>query len=254
MNKDTLRQILVVSAVLLTIAVNALANVLPLNGLSTGEISDRFQVYFTPAGYVFSIWGLIYLGLIGYAVFQALPGQRANPALRRIALPFVIASAANIAWLFFWHYEIFLLTLPAMLVLLACLIVIFLRLEIGKAPTTPAERWLVQAPFSLYLGWITVATIANVTSVLDYLQWGGWGVSDATWLVIVLAVAVAIAAGMAWSRRDVVYLLVLVWAFAGIGVKHAGTGLVATAAWTATALVALMAVASLFIRRVPARA
>jgi hypothetical protein len=249
MNRDTLRQILVLLAVLVTIAVNALANVLPLNGLNTGEISDRFQVYFTPAGYVFSIWGLIYLGLIAYAVFQALPGQRANPGLRRIGLPFLVASAANFAWLFFWHYELFTLTLPAMLILLACLIAIYLRLDIGRGPVAPAERWLVHAPFSLYLGWITVATIANVTSLLDYLQWGGWGITEAIWLVIVLAVAIAIAAWMAWSRRDVVYLLVLVWAFAGIGVKHSGAAVVASAAWSATVLAAGLALASLFIRR-----
>ena len=254
MNKDTVRQIMVVVAVLATIAINALANVLPLNGLNTGEISDRFQVYFTPAGYVFSIWGLIYLGLIAFAVFQALPGQQANPALRRIGPLFVLASAANISWLFFWHYEVFILTLPAMLILLVSLIAIYLRLDIGKASISPAERWLVHAPFSLYLGWITVATIANATSLLDYVQWGGWGIAEAAWLVIVLAVAVLIAAAVAWTRRDVIYLLVLVWAFAGIAVKHSAVATVAPAAWAATALVAALALGSLLRPRHPSPA
>ena len=249
MSKDTLRQILVAVAVLATIAINVLANALPLNGLNTGEISDRFEVYFTPAGYVFSIWGLIYLGLIGFAIYQALPSQQRNPALRRIGPLFVASSAANIAWLFFWHYEVFTLTLPAMLILLACLIAIYLRLGVGRASIGAAERWLVHVPFSVYLGWITVATIANVTSLLDYLQWGGWGIAETTWTVAVLAVAVAIAAAVTWTRQDAAYLLVLVWAFAGIAVKHPATPIVATAAWTAAVLVAALALGSLIAPR-----
>ena len=229
--------------------VNILANALPFNGQNTGEISDRFEVYFTPAGYVFSIWGLIYLGLIGFAIYQALPSQQGNAALRRIGPLFVASSAANIAWLFFWHYEVFTLTLPAMLILLACLIAIYLRLGVGRASIGAAERWLVHVPFSVYLGWITVATIANVTSLLDYLQWGGWGIAETTWTVAVLAVAVAIAATVALTRRDAAYLLVLVWAFAGIAVKHPATPIVATPAWTSAALVAALALGSLIAPR-----
>lgn len=95
--KDTLRQIANVFALLATIVVNGLANALPLNGLSTGEISDRFEVYFVPAGYVFSIWGLIYLALVAFAIYQALPAQRENPRLRRVGYLFVLSCAANVA-------------------------------------------------------------------------------------------------------------------------------------------------------------
>ncbi len=249
MNRNLLRQLLVVAAVIATLAVNGLANALPINGQTTGEVSDRFSVYFVPAGYVFSIWGLIYLGLIAYAIYQALPAQRNNARLRSIDWPFVVSSLANIAWIFLWHYEQFVLTIVAMLVLLVSLILIYLRLDIGRSAVPAAERWLVHLVFSIYLGWITVATIANITSVLEYAGWNGFGLSDEAWLVIMLAMALVVAALMTWMRRDTAYLLVLVWAFTGIGVKFPGVAVVAPAAWTAMAIVVLLAAASLVWRR-----
>ncbi|MBC8263535.1 MAG: tryptophan-rich sensory protein [Anaerolineales bacterium] len=251
MKKDTLRQSVNLLVVLATIVINGLANVLPLNGQNTGEISDRFQVYFVPAGYVFSIWGLIYLGLVAFAVYQALPAQRDNPRLRGIGYLFAVSCAANIAWLFLWHYEVFPLTLVAMLSLLLLLIAIYLRLDIGRAQVSRVEKWLVHVPFSIYLGWITVATIANVTSLLDYLNWSGWGISPEGWTVIMLVAGVGIASAVSLTRGDVAYMLVILWAFAGIAVKHAGTPVVATAAWVTTALAVLMLVVGLLFRKRP---
>jgi benzodiazapine receptor len=250
MKKDTLRQVVNVLAVVATIAINGLANALPLNGRTTGEISDRFQVYFVPAGYVFSIWGLIYLALVAFAVYQALPAQRDNPRLRRIGTLFALSCLANVAWLFLWHYEVFSLTLVAMVALLLSLIAIYLRLEIGRAHASAAERWLAHVPFSIYLGWVTVATIANVTSVLDYANWNGWGIRPEAWTVIMLVAGTGIAAAVGFTRRDVAYMLVIVWAFVGIAVKHAGTPVVATAAWVTAAVVAaaILAVSALSVR------
>src|SRR5512138_1928173 len=139
--KDITRQISVIVTVLGTLIVNGLANALPLNGQNTGQISDRFHVYFVPAGYVFSIWGLIYLGLIAYAIYQALPAQRQNPRLRATGWWISLGGLANSAWIFLWHYEQFPLTLIAMLVLLATLIVTYLRLRIGRTAVLPSERW-----------------------------------------------------------------------------------------------------------------
>jgi hypothetical protein len=248
MNNDKLRQAIIVVMVIATIVVNGLATTLPLNGQTTGEISDRFQVFFVPAGYVFSIWGLIYLGLVAYAILQATPAQAGNARLKSIGALFALSSLANIAWIFLWHYEQFPLTLIAMLTLLASLIVIYLRLEIGRAKVPPAERWLVQIPFSIYLGWITVATIANVTSLLDYLNWSGWGISPEVWAVIMLIAGLAIASAVSLTRGDVAYLLVLIWAFVGIAVKHQGTALVATTAWITSGLVLVMLVVGVFLR------
>ena len=250
MNRDIVRQVAVVVAVIATIVVNVLANALPINGLTTAEISDRFEVFFVPAGYVFAIWGLISIALLAFAAFQALPSQRANPRLRRVGYWFVLGSAANIAWIFLWHYEQFALTVAAMLLLLVSLIVVYLGLGVGRAAVTVGERWFVHLPFSIYLGWITVATIANVTALLAYLNWDGFGIAPEVWTALVLAVAVVIAALMALTRADVAYLLVLVWAFVGIAVKHGDTAAVAVSALVAAGLAVAFAVMSaLRVRR-----
>jgi len=240
MNKDTLRQALTLLAVIVVIAINILAVTLPLNGLNTGEISDRFDIYFVPAGYVFSIWSLIYLGLIAYAIFQALPAQKENPRLSSIGYLFILSCLANITWLFLWHYEVFLFTLLAMLALLLSLIAIYLRLDVGRVKVSPGEKWSVHIPFSIYLGWITVATIANATQLLYYLGWNGWGISPEVWTMIMLAAGVIISAVMSLTRVDISYSLVLVWAYVGIAIEHANTPIVATSAWVGAGLIVVV--------------
>jgi hypothetical protein len=228
--KDIVRQVVNVLATIAVIVVNALANSLPINGQTTGEISDRFDVYFVPAGYVFAIWGLIYLALIAFSIYQALPAQRANPRLRRVGYLYALSCVANIAWLFLWHYEQFWWTLVAMFALLLLLIAIYLRLRTGRARVPVGETWLVRVPFSIYLGWITVATVANVTSTLDWAGWDGWGIGEPEWAVIMLAVAAVIGVAMSLDRGDVAYVGVLSWAFIGIAVKQSDTQLVAVTA------------------------
>ena len=246
MNKDKLRQIVNVLALILTLSVNGLANALPLNGHTTGEISDMFKVYFVPAGYVFSIWGVIYLFLIGFAIYQALPGQRENPRLRRSGYLFALSCLANSAWIFLWHYLLFPWTLLIMAALLGLLIAIYLRLGIGKIRVAPAEAWLVHVPFSLYLGWISVAAISNTTVLLAYLGWNGWGIPVNVWAIIMLAAATVIASLVSLMRGDVAYALVIVWACAGIAIQQSGTPAVSIAAWFACGFAALMLVVGRF--------
>ena len=242
MNKDIIRQISIVIALIITIVVNILSNTLPFNGLSAPEIADSFDVYFVPAGYVFSIWGVIYLGLIAYTVFQLLPTQRENPRLRQTGWWFVLSCAANSIWLFLWHYGYFALSVVAMLILLISLIVIYLRLGIGQ-PIVPAdEGWLVHLPFSVYLGWITVATIANITAFFDYINWNGFGIAPEIWTIIMLVAAIAVAGLMLYSRQDIAYLLVLIWAFIGIGVEQSDTSQVVIAAYLAATIVAIFVI------------
>ncbi len=247
--KAILRQIAVIVTILATIGVNVLANALPINGLNTGQISDRFQVYFVPAGYVFSIWGLIYLGLIAFAIFQALPSQRENPRLQAAGWWISLGGLANIVWIFLWHYEQFPLTLIAMLVLLATLIVTYLRLGIGRTAAPAAETWAARLPFSIYLGWITVATVANVTSLLDFLKWDGFGIAPEIWMGIVLAAVLVIAVLMNFTRRDVAYTAVILWALAGISVKHGAVAAVAFPTWVTFGLVALTLAAAFIVRK-----
>lgn len=249
MKKFSAIRIINLIGVAVVIFVNGLANSLPLNNLTTGEISDRFEVYFVPAGYVFSIWGLIYVALIAFGIYQAAPSQRGNQRLDRIGYWFLLSCLANIAWLFSWHYERFALSLVMMLVLLVSLLVIYLRLDIGRSRVSTAETWFVNIPFSLYLGWITVATIANVTSLLYFYGWGGWGISSQVWAVIMIAAAGIISALMSLTRSDVVYSLVIVWALVGIAVKHSGVTLVANAAWITAAFVLVMIVIGILLSR-----
>jgi hypothetical protein len=249
MDKDKTRQLVVVFSVLAALTVNVLANALPFNGQDTGEISDRFQVYFTPAGYVFAIWGLIFIGWGLLAVYQALPAQRENPRLRKTGYLFALSGIFNAGWLFMWHYNLFPLTLVFMLTLLILLVMVYLGLGIGQDDDVPlAEKVMVRVPVSVYLGWITVATIANITTLLDYVLWGAWGISPEIWLALVLAAALLVALVMTITRKDAAYLLVLVWAFFGIWSKHSTVPLVATAALTAVGAVALMVIASLVMR------
>ena len=241
---DKVRQALVVLSVLAVIGVNALANVLPINGQTTGAVANQFDVYFFPAGYAFSIWSLIYLGLAAFAVYQALPDQRHNPRLRRVGYMVMLTGLANIAWIFFWHYELFPLSLLAMLILLGALIAIYQLLEVGQIRVSAAEKWLVQAPFSIYLAWVTVATIANVTILLAYLDWDGWGISPAVWTVIMIIIGLAIAAVVSLPRSDTAYLLVIAWAFTAIAVRQVDAPLVFTSAAIAALLALILAVAA----------
>jgi len=251
MNRRLIQQWANVVALVATIVVNGLANALPLNGQTTGQISDRFDVLFVPAGYVFAIWGIIYLGLLAFAVYQALPGQRDNPRLRRIGYLFVLSSLANIAWLFLWHYERFPLSMVAMAVLLLSLIAVYLRLNIGRVRVSLVERAAVNLPFSIYLGWISVATIANATAVLDYVGWGGWGIGPAVWTAIMLVVGLAVAAAVSLTRGDIAFSAVLISTYLGIAVKQSDTPLVATTAQVTAVLILLLLIIGLWVRRRP---
>lgn len=213
-------QIANILAFIVTVLVNALANTLALNGKTTAEISDLYPTLITPAGYVFSIWGLIYTLLLVFVVFQALPQQREKSFLHQISFLFVLSSVLNISWLFLWHYEQINLSVILMFSLLVTLIAIYLRLQIGRSNSPLKEKLSVHLPFSVYLGWITVASIANVAVALTAINWDGWGLGDVTWAVLVIVVALIITLAVIITRRDVAYSLVLVWALVGIIVKQ----------------------------------
>ncbi|MCF8304635.1 MAG: tryptophan-rich sensory protein [Bacteroidales bacterium] len=219
-DRNHLRQWINIGSLAAMVLVNIFANVLPINGVTTGEIAGQFDVYFKPAGYAFSIWTIIYLLMIVFVTFQALPAQRANPHLKRIDYLFAFSCLMNIAWIFFWHYQLFTLSLIAMLALLAILVSIYLRLDIGRTRFSVSERIAVSIPFSIYLAWISVATISNVTILLDYFGWNGWGISDQNWAVIMLLVSLVLSSWVAIVRRDVAFLIVFIWALVAITIKQ----------------------------------
>jgi hypothetical protein len=249
MSKDTLRQLANVLSVVLALTVNILASALPLNGQNTGEISDRFLVYFVPAGYVFAIWGIIYIGWIAFAIYQARSAQKESPRLRKLGYLFALSGLFNAGWLFCWHYNVFGLSVLVMLTLLGLLIAGYLALNVGRTSVSNAEKWSVDVPFSVYLGWISVATIANVTDWLYSVNWNGFGLAPQVWAVIMLAVACGVGLLMAVTRRDSGYLFVFVWSFAGIALKQAAEPLVANSAWVAAAVALGLAVFAIVQRR-----
>ena len=207
-----------------TVVVNALANILPINNIRTGDLSDLYPNLFVPAGLTFAIWGLIYVLLAIFVIYQLIPSVRRDAQkvyfVQRIGLLFFISSIANIGWIFAWHYKIVPLSLIMMLILLGCLIAIYLRLNVGKSEATKAEKYSVHLPFSVYLGWITIATIANVTALLVNINWNTWGLGEQFWAVAVIIVGIAIAISILFTRKDIYYCLVVDWALLGILIKR----------------------------------
>jgi len=215
--------ILNVTGLVGVLVVNALANALPLNNKTTGELSDQYPNLFVPAGLTFSIWGLIYALLAIFVVYSMIVALKVNAKssfINSIGILFFLTCIANIGWIFAWHYEILPLSMILIILLLACLIGIYLRLSIGKSDAANQEKYLVHLPFSVYLGWITVATIANATALLVYANWDTFGLGDQFWAVSVIIVGIAIALIAIFQRRDIFYGLVVDWALAGILIKR----------------------------------
>ncbi len=205
------------------IGMNLLANALPINGMTTGEVSDSFENLFAPTGLTFAIWGLIYLFLGGYALYQLRITDSRTPYRRRstlfkVGLLFSLSSVANGAWIAAWHYLMLPLSIFLMGVILSSLIAILLILD--KETLRGKDYLLLRVPFSLYLGWITVATIANVTSGLVFYGWEGLGLSEALWTMILLGVGMVIGILTLLRFNDPVYGGVLLWAYLGIYLKH----------------------------------
>jgi len=240
-------------AFLITVLVNALASTAVLNGKSTAEISDLYTTLVTPAGYVFSIWGVIYILLFIFVVFQALPSQKDKAFHRDVGVLFVLSSAFNVIWLFLWQYEYITLSVLSMFALLASLITIYLRLKIGKPDVSLKEKLSVHLPFSVYLGWITVASIADVAAALISIKWDGLGLGDVTWAILVIVVALIITLLVVFTRRDIAYSLVLIWALVGIAAKQSGNQTIVTTTAVSAVIIAIALVASILISRLKQR-
>ena len=248
MRQKLLLSILNLLGFLGTVIVNGLANALPINNKTTGELSDQYPNLFVPAGLTFSIWGLIYVLLAVFVIYQLIKvikkdNQRSS-FIEKIGLFYFIASLANIAWIFAWHYEMVPLSLVIMLLLLGCLIAIYLRLNIGKSDSTKSEKYLVHLPFSIYLGWITIATIANVTALLVDNNWNTFGLGEQFWAVAVIAVGIAIALSVLFTRKDIFYCLVVDWALLGILTKRLSVDTVSDQSVIVTTIVGLVLISA----------
>lgn len=207
---------------ILMIVVNTLANILPLNGVTTGEISQKYPNLFTPAEYTFSIWGLIYILLALFVLYQfgVFNGENSNKEelIKEIGFAFAFSSVINAAWVVVWHYDLIPLSVFFMIALLISLISINSKLKDGEYSNR--DKIFIRLPFSIYFSWITIATIANITVLLVSLGFDGWGIPEEIWTIIVLILGLIICAAVTIRNRDAAYGLTAVWSYAGILVKH----------------------------------
>ncbi len=219
-SKSTLLKVLAAVAFLAMVTVNYLAQAFPINGVTPGQVSDSLPNLFAPAGLTFSIWGLIYLSLAAFVVYQFGFSNKTPEAgsLDKVRIVFVLSSLANIAWIFSWHYGSIALSMLLMIMILVSLIIINLTLD--KKQLTLVEKVVFRLPFSFYFGWITVATVANAAALLVQLGWDRFGLAEQTWAVIILVIVMGIGTVTMTRRKDVAYGLVLVWAYVGILIKH----------------------------------
>lgn len=215
-------RILVLVTYITMVVINALANILPINGLLTGEVSASYPNLFAPAGFTFSIWILIYILLGIYTFYQLGIVNKGDSVsdrlLDRVGIVFSISSIANTIWIFAWHFRLIFLSMVLMVVILISLIIIVN--DIRKENLTLREKFFVKLPFSVYFGWITVATIANATTLLVSWDWNGFGAPDSVWMFIIVLVGAAIGVLTILRNRDIPYGLVIIWAYLGILVKH----------------------------------
>jgi hypothetical protein len=203
------------------ITLNALANILPINGVNTGEVSDAYFNLFAPATITFAIWGLIYLLLGAYSLYQLKIvhdlSVRQN-LMDDISIVYGVSSFLNAAWIVAWHYELFLLSVVLIALVLVCLMIINNEIRYGSL-----HGWdfiLIKAPFGIYFGWITVATIANITTWLVSVNFNGFGLSNSVWTLIILGVSLLIGITTMLTYKNLFYGAVLLWSYAGILLKH----------------------------------
>ncbi len=261
-NSNRLLQVLNLIIVLATITVNALANILPINGVGTGEVanSPAYFNYFTPATFIFSIWGVIYLLLIIFAVYQVRSSETGKDYLGQISFLFILNGIANMIWIFVFHNSvafgdvntpnpgIFALSMVPMAIILITLLWAYVRLGVGVRSVPTSEKFAVHLPFSVYAGWISVAIIANTASTINSLidipvDW------QYIWTALVLVVALVITLLMLVLRRDFAFGIVVIWASYGIYAKHSLIPIIALTALTVLAIIAIVLILLPFIKK-----
>jgi len=237
-------QLLNICAYLLMIVINGFADLLPIGGNTTAEVSVRYSNYFLPASITFLIWALIYLLLLLFCIYQAGSLFQQNKTgisnkeivAGKIGILFILSCLLNSSWLLAWHFHQLGLSVIIMLMLLITLILIHQRLSIAIVPVDENERTFVWLPFSIYLGWISIACMANIAAWLVSLGWDGFGVTQTWWAIALIVLGTLISALMLFKRHNIFFGLTVIWAFAGIALKQFQE----TGKWNNVALSALL--------------
>lgn len=231
-----------IAAFILVIVFNFLSNALPFNDQSQTEIAAKYPSLFTPAGFTFSIWGVIYLTLLAFVVYQALPSQRKDERLASLSVPFKVNCVSNALWLVAWHYDQLVLALLIMLIILATLVIMYRRLLAEASRASHLQHLVLYLPFSLYTSWISVATIANASIIQTAYGWDDAGITAVNWTLLKLAAAGAIGATVVLKTRDAVFVLVTAWGAYGIAAEQTATPAIAGAATMLAMLALLLAI------------
>ena len=204
--------------------INALAVILPINGITTAELSDSYPNLFVPAGVTFSIWGVIYLLLLIYSIYQLRIAFSTNEkevtVVEKIGYLFFISSIGNMAWILAWQYKHVILSIVIMLIFLVSLIMLYEKLKIERKSGNKKIKYMICLPFSIYLGWLSIATIANITAALVYIKWDGFGINPVVWTVIVIIVGILLGLIFVYRNKDIYYAMVVDWALLGIYIKR----------------------------------
>ncbi|MBD2754750.1 TspO/MBR family protein [Spirosoma validum] len=267
MQNDRLRQFLVVFGIIALIVMNYLSNTGMFGGQTNGEVSNKYHTLVTPAGYAFSIWGLIFLGLLGFAIYQALPSQRTNLRFRSVGWWVVVNAFCNAIWSPLFNTERIGLALLVILVMLFSLAVIEQRLlarpkvplfptdsdaTLPESAASTTETWLARIPFSIYFGWLTVATILNVAVYLKATSFSLLGLSEPTWAIVILIVGILVGTVLFNRFRSVAYILVFTWAYAAIAIEQASYSQIQLVALAGAIVAVILAIVGLVSRRTPA--
>lgn len=202
-----------------TVIFNYLSNTGIFNGKTIGNVSDQYHNLFTPAGYAFSIWGVIYLLLLGFVIYtgRSLFNPAKNEAddfVEKIGWWFVISCLANCAWIVTWLYGLTGLSVIVLVISLTCLLIILKHALIYTENN--AKRWLINIPFQIYSGWVSVALIAATAAWLKKINWSGWGISEVNWTIILIIIASVIHLFMTWKKNAPIFALAAVWALVAI--------------------------------------
>ncbi len=246
MLKDTIRQGVNVVSTIIPIVVGGLVG----SGVANG--SNRNPVLVTPAGYTFSIWGVIFIATIAFAVYQALPSQRENPRFRRIGYWYTLGNLLCAAWDLIFPRQLIALSELVIIASLVALVIAYIRAGVALEPVSRRERWLAYVPLSLYAAWVSFATVVNTAVFLRSIQWDGFGIAPTIWAGVILTIAALIVSSVSIGRRDVAYAGVGTWALLGVVVSNIQKGQTSVAVIAGILAVLTLVVALVVaVRRTP---
>jgi hypothetical protein len=221
-NTNAYEKVFSVIAYLIMVTFNILANLIPLNGMTTGELSNRYPSLITPAGYTFLIWTIIYALLFAYTIYQLeiLVHRRklGSKVTSYIRLYFILSCLCNAAWIVAWHYNYIALSLMLIIIILVCLS--FINIYVYTEELSFREKLFIRLPFSIYFGWVTVATVVNTSVLLISVRWSGFGIPAQVWTIVAALIILIVASVNTLKHKSLAYAATVIWAYVGILVKH----------------------------------